>query len=289
MKLPGPFDIQRVREFEWPHRQLDFVLLDEATPEAFAQTRMSRDARFVDVSAGTLIMSFHSFVVRTPQGVLLVDSCVGNHKNRPMLPEWHQQTFPYLERLQAAGLTPDDIDFVCCTHLHGDHIGWNTQLEDGRWVPTFKNARYLLAADELCYWEQLFVDEPDNMYWQGWQDSVLPVIEAGLVERVASDHEILPGICLHPAPGHTAGNVVIELEERGRRAVMSGDVLHHPVQIERPAWSSRFDEDPEAARITRRHLLERVTDTDTQLMGAHFAGPSALRVVSSGDGFDYRG
>jgi len=288
MKLPGPFDIQRVQEFEWPHRQLDFVFLDEATPESFAQTRISRDARFVDVSAGTLIMSFHSFVVRTPQGVLLVDSCVGNDKDRPMLPEWHLQNFPYLERLRAAGLTPDDIDFVCCTHLHGDHIGWNTQLENGCWVPTFKNARYLLAADEVRYWEQLFVEEPDSMYWRGWQDSVLPVIEAGLVERVASDHEILEGIRLRPAPGHTPGNVVIELEDRGRRALMSGDVLHHPVQIERPEWASRFDLDPATARSTRQHLLERIADTDTLLMGAHFSGPSALHVISANDGFGYK-
>jgi glyoxylase-like metal-dependent hydrolase (beta-lactamase superfamily II) len=289
MKIPGPFDIQRVQEFEWPHRELNFVLLDEATPAAFAETRISRDARFVNVNAGTLIMSFHSFVVRTPHGVLLVDSCVGNNKERPILPEWHQQQFPYLERLNAAGLTPDDIDFVCCTHLHGDHIGWNTQLEDGRWVPTFKNARYLLAGDEVRYWEELFVTEPDSMYWQGWQDSVLPVIEAGLVERVASNHEILPGICLHPAPGHTPGNVVIELEEHGASAIMSGDVIHHPVQIERPTWSSRFDTDPDAARITRQQLLERVADTETQLLGAHFSGPSALRVVSTHEGFDYRG
>lgn len=288
MKLPGPFDIRRVQEFEWPHRELNFVLLDDATPEEFACTRVSQDARFVNVAAGTLIMSFHSLVVRTSRGTLLVDTCVGNHKDRPIIPEWHQQEFPYLERLKAAGLAPDDIDFVCCTHLHGDHVGWNTQLEDGRWVPTFTNARYVMAADEVNYWERLHADEPDNMYWRTWQDSVLPVIEAGQVDRVASDHEILPGIHLAPAPGHTPGNVIIELEERGRRAVMSGDVVHHPVQIERPDWSSQFDDDPDRARVTRRSLLERIADTDTELLGAHFAGPTALRVIGAGDEFDYR-
>jgi len=288
MKLPGPFDIHRVQEFEWPHRELNFVLLDAATPEEFARTRVSQDEHFVNVAAGTLIMSFHSLVVRTPRGTLLVDTCVGNHKDRPMIPEWHRQEFPYLERLGAAGLAPDDIDYVCCTHLHGDHVGWNTQLDDGRWVPTFRNARYVMAAAEVNYWERLHKDEPDNMYWRTWQDSVLPVIEAGLVDRVASDHEILPGIRLSPAPGHTPGNVVIELEERGKRAVMSGDVVHHPVQIERPDWSSQFDGDPDMARVTRRSLLERIADTDTDLLGAHFAGPSALRVVGDGDRFDYR-
>jgi glyoxylase-like metal-dependent hydrolase (beta-lactamase superfamily II) len=287
MKIPGPFEITRVQEFEWRRRELNFLLLDAATPAEFARTRTASDPRFVDVDAGTLIMSFHSFVVRTERGTLLVDTCVGNDKDRPMLPEWHRQQFPYLERLRAAGLEPDDIDFVCCTHLHGDHVGWNTQLEDDRWVPTFKNARYLMADDEVHYWEQLHEDEPENMYWRVWQDSVLPVIEDGLVDRVASDHEIVPGIRLRPAPGHTPGNVVIELESNGQQAVMSGDVVHHPVQIERPDWSSQFDGDPDRARITRRDLLERITDTDTQLLGAHFAGPSALRVVGDGESFRY--
>lgn len=287
MKMPGPFDVQRVQEFVWTDRELNFVFLPEAMPEEFAHTRISKDPRFVDVEAGMLIMSFHSFVVRTDHGTLLVDTCVGNHKDRPMVPEWHQQEFPYLERLQAAGLAPDDIDYVCCTHLHGDHIGWNTQLVDGRWVPTFPNARYLLAASEIDYWTDLHATEPENMYWRGWQDSILPVIEEGLVDRVADDHEVLPGIRLAPAPGHTPGNVVIDLEQGGERAVMSGDVIHHPVQIERPDWSSNFDGDPDRARESRRRLLERVADTGTHVLGAHFSGPTALRIASRGDGFDY--
>jgi len=126
------------------------------------------------------------------------------------------------------------------------------------------------------------------MYQHVWRESLLPVIEHGCVDRVASDHEILPGIRLSPAPGHTPGNVVIELEDRDRRAIMSGDVMHHPVQIERPDWSSQFDTDPDMARITRRTLLDRIADTDTALLGAHFAGPTALRVVGTGDGFGYR-
>lgn len=288
MQMPGPFDIRRVQEFEWPHRELNFLLLDDATPEAFARTRTSRDPRFVDVDTGTLRMSFHSFVVRTGRGTLLVDSCVGNHKTYPTLAEWHQKRFPYLDRLAAAGLTPDDIDFVCCTHLHGDHVGWNTRLDNGRWVPTFRNARYLLAADELNYWENLHATEPDNRYRHVWRESVLPVIEAGRVDRVASDHEILPGIRLAPAPGHTPGNVVIELQDRHKRALLSGDVVHHPVQIERPDWSANFDGDPDMARDTRRRWLERVADTGAFLLGAHFAGPTAVEVIATPDGFDYR-
>ena len=154
MRFPGPFDIQRVQESQWDAREPAF-LLNGVSSEDFRATRAARDSRFSDVGKGLLRMSFHSFVVRTPQGTLLVDTCVGNHKERRMLAEWHQQEFPYLERLALAGLTPADIDFVCCTHLHGDHVGWNTRLTNGRWVPTFPRARYLFADTEIAYWEQL--------------------------------------------------------------------------------------------------------------------------------------
>ena len=186
-------------------------------------------------------------------------------------------------------MTPDDIDYVCCTHLHADHVGWNTRLENDRWTPTFRNARYLFAEDEIGYWEKYHADTPGTPYERAWKDSILPVMEAGLIDRVASDHEIMSGIRLRPAPGHTPGNIVIELDDGRQSAIMSGDVIHHPVQIERPAWSSQFDEDPDEARVTRLKLLEGVADTDTLLMGAHFAAPTALMITSSTDGFFYRG
>jgi glyoxylase-like metal-dependent hydrolase (beta-lactamase superfamily II) len=257
------------------------------TPADVAATRTGADARFVDPVTRQFIMSFHSLVVRTPKGNLLVDACVGNHKERPLLPEWHQQEWPYLERLAAMGLSPADIDYVCCTHLHGDHVGWNTRLQDGQWVPTFPNARYLFAAGELSYWEAYHAVDPGNPYERPWQDSVLPVIAAGQVDRVANDHEILPGICLRHAPGHTPGNVVIEIDDGRRRAIMTGDVMHHPIQIERPHWCSQFDTDPYRAMDTRLGLLERVADTGTTLLGAHFAHPAALNIVRDGDGFFY--
>ena len=286
MKLPGPFQIQRVLEFEWPARQPDFLLTGIGVDEILA-TRTGRDARFVDPLTGLLTMSFHSLVVQTPRGVLLVDTCVGNHKDRPMLPEWHRQERPYLARLAQAGLTPADIDFVCCTHLHGDHVGWNTQLDQGHWVPTFPNARYLFAAPELEYWRSHHAADPDSVYRRPWEDSVLPVLEAGLVDTVSADAELAPGIRLQPAPGHTPGNVVIELDDGHSRAVLSGDVVHHPVQIERTDWCSNFDDDQSLARTTRQALLEQVADSGTLLVGAHFAGPTALRVESTATGFFY--
>ena len=286
MRLAGPFEILRVLEFEWPAREPDFLLTGISASDILG-TRTGRDARFVDPRSGLLTMSFHSLVVRTPQGVLLVDTCVGNHKDRPMIPEWHQQQWPYLARLEQAGLTPADIDFVCCTHLHGDHVGWNTQLDNGRWVPTFPNARYLFAAPELEYWQAHHAADPESIYRRPWEDSVLPVLEAGLVQSVADDAELFPGICLRAAPGHTPGNVVIELDDGQARAVLSGDVVHHPVQIERPDWCSNFDLDQPLARTSREALLARVADTGTLLLGAHFAGPAALRVQSTAQGFFY--
>jgi glyoxylase-like metal-dependent hydrolase (beta-lactamase superfamily II) len=286
MQMPGPFQIQRVVEFLWPAREPGFLLRD-VTAADFATTRTSRDERFVDPQSGLLIMSFHSFVVQTGAGTLLVDTCVGNHKDRPIIPEWHQQEFPYLERLGQAGLRPEDIDFVCCTHLHADHVGWNTRLDNGRWVPTFPNARYVFAAAEIEFWEQYHLDNPGDAYYRPWSDSVLPVLDANRAQLVASDHEIADGIRLQPAPGHTPGNVVIELDDGKQRAVMSGDVIHHAVQIERPEWSANFDGDPDAARITRLALLERLADTGTVLLPAHFSGPTAVGITSDSGGFFY--
>ena len=286
MRCPGPFDIQRVLESQWDALDPAFLLTD-VTQEDFRRTRTATDPRFSDVENGLIRLAFQSFVLRTPQGTLLVDTCVGNHKEREMIPEWHQQEFPYLERLQKAGLTPADIDFVCCTHLHGDHVGWNTRLENGRWVPTFPNARYLFADTEIAYWEQLHEAEPDNMYRQVWDDSVLPVLLSGQAERVDSEAEILSGVRLRPAPGHTPGNVVIDLNDGKARTVMTGDVVHHPAQIEQPNWASAFDEDPDQARLTRRALLEELADTDTIMLPAHFPAPSAVRILSETDGFFY--
>ncbi len=286
MRVPGPFEIERVIEFEWPGRDPQFLLKD-VTAEQFRATRTADDARFVTQDTKQLIMSFHSYLLKTPGGTLLVDACVGNHKERPALAEWHMRDGPYLERLAAAGVTPEEISFVCCTHLHADHVGWNTQLKDGRWVPTFPNARYLFAETEVAHWEQFHAADPDNRYRRSWEDSVLPVLEAGQVDRVASDAELLHGIRLRPAPGHTPGNVVIEADDGRKRAVLCGDTIHHPVQIENPHWSSNFCADPVQSAVSRRALIERLADTDTILLPAHFATPTAVTIVSEGEGFFY--
>lgn len=286
MRMPGPFEIHKVVDLEQVVQAPEFLLRD-VTGAAFRATRTAADPRFTDPATRSPVLSFHSYLVRSPAGTLLVDTCVGNHKERPLIAEWHRREGDYLARLAAAGVAPEAVDFVCCTHLHADHCGWNTRLADGRWVPTFPNARHLFAADEVAYWEAFHRADPGNIYEPAWRDSVLPLLEAGLVDRVRGDHEVAPGIRLRPAPGHTPGNVVIELDDGRQRAVMSGDVIHHPVQVERAEWSSQFCGDPDAARVQRRALLGRIADTGTVLLAAHFSGPTAVRVVSEGDGFFY--
>lgn len=286
MRMPGPFEIEKVTDLEWTVPEAGFLLLDVSEAE-FLRTRTAADPRFVASGTSRPILSFHSYLVRTPAGNLLVDTCVGNHKQRPRLEAWHMRDGAYLERLASAGIAPEEVDFVCCTHLHADHVGWNTRLEGGRWVPTFPNARYLFAEPEVAYWEGFHDADRESIYRQCWEDSVLPVLEAGLADRVSADHEVTRGIRLQPAPGHTPGNVVIELDDGRQRAVMSGDVMHHPVQIERAQWSSRFCLDPSAARERRLELLRRLANTNTVLLAAHFAGPTAVTVVEDGDGFFY--
>ncbi|MDJ0928593.1 MAG: MBL fold metallo-hydrolase [Gammaproteobacteria bacterium] len=271
-------------EFEWPEREPEF-LLTGVTREDISGTRTGNDARFVDPATHLLLMSFHSLVVRTRAGVLLVDTCVGNHKDRPMLPEWHQQEWPYLERLAQAGLTPADIDYVCCTHLHGDHVGWNTMLDNGRWVPTFPNARYLFALDELSYWESHHREDPDSIYRRPWEDSVLPVIEAGQAQLVEMDHAVDDELWLEPTPGHTPGHVSVRIASQGEEALITGDVMHHPCQMARPDWTSTPDVNPEQACATRRALLESVADTPVLVTGTHFATPTAGHVRRDGDVF----
>ena len=282
----GPFEIATVQEFQTSAHQLNFMFPD-LSPEDFAATRVFGDDRFVDPVAGLPRMSYHSIVLRTPQGIVLVDTCVGAHKKRPLIAEWHMQEYPYLERLQQIGLTPGDIDYVCCTHLHGDHVGWNTQLENGRWVPTFPNARYLIAQTEYDYWENFHAANPDHIFRQAWDDSVLPVMTAGQVDKVSSDHEVVTGISLRPAPGHSPGNVVIDVSDGRHKAVLTGDVVHHPVQIERPDWCTFFDEDSSLARDTRIQLLEDIADTSTIMLAAHFGGATALLIESAPEYFRY--
>jgi glyoxylase-like metal-dependent hydrolase (beta-lactamase superfamily II) len=230
---------------------------------------------------GRLRMSVHALVVETRDRRIVVDTCIGNHKERS-IPGWSGLDGPFLRDLAAAGCPPDAVDTVVCTHLHVDHVGWNTTLVDGRWVPTFPRARYLVGRTEFAHW-QAYRDPDDHR--AAFADSVRPVWDAGLVDLVEPDHRLCEEIRLVPTPGHTPGHASVQIASRGEEALVSGDFLHHPIQMARLDWSSAADDDPARAMVTRREMLGRLADSGALLIGTHFAGPTAGRVVRDGDGF----
>ncbi|MDX2141983.1 MAG: MBL fold metallo-hydrolase [Rhodospirillaceae bacterium] len=285
--LPGPFKIQKVVEFEGPHHAPDFIFPD-ATPERFSATRAAGDPRLFDRESGKLVLSYHGILVTTERSRILIDTCMGNDKHRPRNPLWHMRSGPFVQDLAASGVKLSDIDYVFCTHLHGDHVGWNTRLVDGRWVPTFPRAKYLFARKEIEHWQATVAVDPEVNH-RSWDDSVAPIFAAGQAVLVDEHHEFEPGVRLVPAPGHTPGNVMVRLEHKGQVAYVIGDTMHHPVQIERPEWSSKFCWDRTQSTQARKSLLESTADTGAWIIPAHFPTPTALRIESHAHGFKSRG
>jgi len=237
---------------------------------------------FMDES-GNLIMSIHALVVETPTRCILVDTCIGNDKERD-IPNWNKLQLPFLEDLAKAGYPRDSIDTVLCTHLHVDHVGWNTMLVDGQWVPTFPNARYLMGRQEYRYWNE---EDDSDTYRTVLADSVRPVFDAGLVDLVETDHRICDEIRLEATPGHTPGHVSVAIESGGEQALITGDCIHHPCQMARLDWSSSADYDPEAAKVTRQDVLEKYSDRDVLVIGTHFATPTAGYVKTDADAYRF--
>ena len=225
---------------------------------------------FMD-EAGNLIMSIHALVVDTGSRRIIVDTCIGNDKQRS-IPAWTNLQTSFLEDLGAAGYPRETVDTVLCTHLHVDHVGWNTMLVDGEWVPTFPNARYLVAEKEFRYWDGEAEDEIN----QGiMADSVRPIVAAGLMDFVDWEHQLCPEVALEPTPGHTPGHVSVHIRSNGKEALITGDCIHHPCQMSRTDWCSPADSDQVQGRSTREALLERYCDSDVLIIGTHFATPTA--------------
>jgi glyoxylase-like metal-dependent hydrolase (beta-lactamase superfamily II) len=253
-----------------------------ATPERLAEISWLAPG-FAD-SQGKMKAVVQAFLIILNGTRVLVDTCVGNAKARPGLPEWSNLETAFLDRLATHGVGPNDIDFVICTHFHFDHVGWNTSLVEGKWLPTFPRARYIFSKHEFDYWKT----RPENENADdraGFSDSVLPVFEAGSAELVPSDHEVCDGVFLLPTPGHTPGHASVCVESRGEQAIITGDALHHPCQVAHPEWSEFSDFDPELARRSRLALLERCAHSQTLLIGSHFARPAANLVCRDAGGF----
>jgi glyoxylase-like metal-dependent hydrolase (beta-lactamase superfamily II) len=234
---------------------------------------------FMDAE-GNLIMSIHALVVDTGERRIVVDTCIGNDKQRS-IPAWTNLQTSFLSDLEAAGYPRESIDTVLCTHLHVDHVGWNTMLVDGDWVPTFPNARYLLARPEFEYWDAA---EADDLNDGVMQDSVRPVVEAGLVDLIDWEHQVSEEISLVPTPGHTPGHVSISIRSEGQRALITGDCFHHPCQMTRVDWCSSADYDQAAGQQTRERLLEEFVNSEVLIIGTHFATPTAGHIKAREEG-----
>ncbi len=272
----GEVEVWRILEINGP-----FKSPEELFPGAGVEVRHAIEEEVphqLCPNSGMLVLPIQGFLLKTPAHNILVDSCVGNDKTNPGMPAWHRRSDErFMSALAAAGIGPQDIDYVLCTHLHSDHIGWNTRLMDGRWVPTFANARYVMpSADEDFYREN-----PGNSY----NESVLPVIEAGQVDLVGEGHKLGDHVTLIPTPGHTPGHVSILVESGSSQAIITGDAMHTSVQCRHPEWHFLYDEDGELASTLRVRLLEIAAETNSRVLGSHFALPSIGRVRVEGENF----
>jgi len=229
---------------------------------------------------GKFILVVQSYLVRTRHHTILIDTCVGCDNTAPWYVDWHKRTDrSWLNRLAQCQVAPDDVDYVFCTHLHGDHVGWNTQLQNGRWVPTFPNAKYIMCRED---YEQL--EELDEYCYN---ENVLPVVEAGQAVIVDSNYAMDDNLWFEPTPGHTAGHVAVGMASRGNEAVMSGDLMHCPIQCAYLNWIAVSDENPHLAAITRQNFLTDNCDRNRLVMTAHFPEPSIGRIVKADDAFQF--
>lgn len=271
----------RARAAEWRVGDVVIRRVDELVRVVPLDTVVHRASPGVEDMA---LLSHHVFGIMVSGRRILVDTGIGNNKSRKQ-EYWNNLRAPFLRRLVDAGFTLPSVDLVLCTHLHADHVGWNTTLVGDDWVPTFPNAVYLVPTAE---YDRVLAAGGDREPY--FIDSVLPIVKSGQMRTVdVPDPGLVvgPGIRLLPSPGHTPGHVSVEITSGGRAALISGDFLHHPVQIEHPEWNNDLCRDPDQAVATRRALLGRLADTDTLLLGSHFPPPTAGRVRRDGTGFRF--
>ncbi len=285
----GSYFVTRIEEMLTPGFHPDFLFPDYDSG-ILEEEKLLTSPCFWHAESAKVMSSMHSWMIRNDKHVVLIDTGCGNDKNRalPLFSRFHQLDLPYLTNLRAAGVQPEEVTLVICTHLHVDHVGWNTRLVDGRWVPTFPNARYVFSRREFEHWTTPgggVLTMPENI--DVINDSVLPIIEAQLAEFVDDGAEILPGLYFEDAPGHTAGHAMIKLESGNDAVVFPGDSLHQPMQVYRPDWNSRFCEDANQARVTRREILDYCSDRNALLLPAHFGAPHGGYVAKHAGGYQF--
>ncbi len=278
----GEIQISEVVESEIKPPPAGFLLGYD--PERMAAHHHWLKPHFLDDS-GVLLLVVRSYVVRTSRHTILVDTCFGNDKERATSPMANMLATDYLAKLKAAGVQPESVDFVMCTHLHLDHVGWNTRIENGRWVPTFPNAKYLFAQKDWDHWDK---GRKDLRGQDAIEDSVRPVVDAGQAVFVEGGYAIGDEAVVEPLPGHTPGHSGLHLSSNGKEAIMTGDLMHHAVQIAEPGWATTADIDPEMGTASRRALLDRYSDTDVLVIAAHFPDPVAGHIVSVGDTWELK-
>jgi glyoxylase-like metal-dependent hydrolase (beta-lactamase superfamily II) len=265
-------------------RALEFF--PTVTKELLDENRAWLEPHYLDPHDDALVLCIQGFVIKTAHHTILVDTCVGNHKRRPSRPFWDMMDSDrFTNGLAALGLTVNDIDYVMCTHLHGDHVGWNTRLDSGRWVPTFPKAKYIMADRELIYWTQRQKDNPSSAPWM--TDSVLPVVAANRAQIVKSDFAFNDQVQLLPTPGHTVDHFSVLVGGPGRDALITGDMVHSPLQGKYPDIGMMSDYDSRRAAQTRRTVFDRFCETPTVLCASHFPAPSSVRVRRWGDGYTF--
>jgi len=277
--LLGDMRIDRVVETVQPYETLAGFFPD-ASQDEIELCKPWLEPWALCPQTGKFILVVQSYLLRTDHHTILIDTCIGCDKSVPWFPDWDRRTDrSWLTRLAACGVSPGDIDYVLCTHLHGDHVGWNTQLLDGRWVPTFPNARYVMSREDFALAEDL-----DTVCFN---ENVLPVVAAGQAVIAESDYAIDDNLRLEPTPGHTAGHVAVGMASRGCEAVMCGDIMHSPIQCSYPEWHSSADDDPVLAVKTRRRFLEDNCETDRLVLTAHFPEPSIGRFATADRAFRF--
>jgi glyoxylase-like metal-dependent hydrolase (beta-lactamase superfamily II) len=277
----GDVKVTRVVEMELPVPYSEKQpMIAEARPEAL-QTMPWLYPHFV-TPEHSLLLSIHALLVDAPGLKLVVDTCVGNDKPRSLLRGQTLQ-LPFLEHMKDAGFTRDNVNAVICTHLHVDHVGWNTMLVNGKWEPTFSKAEYFIGREEYAHWS----NEGDAEQQEILSDSVKPIFDAGLAREVDMNHRVSPEIRLMPTTGHTPGHVSVVIESKGESAIITGDMMHHPCQIGHPEWSPGFDSDKLAASVTRKAMVKDWADKPILIIGTHFAGPTAGHIKRDGAGYRF--